>query len=51
MFSPAGLERLVDRAGWSILEQISFGDVEASDPSAPEHDERSFMLLRSNLPR
>ena len=47
MFSPAGLERIVHRAGWSILESMSVGDVEASDPSSPEHDERAFMLLRS----
>ena len=47
MFSPAGLERIVDRAGWSVLEQASVGDVVASDPSSPDHDERMFMLLRS----
>jgi tRNA (mo5U34)-methyltransferase len=47
MFSPAGLERIVDRAGWVVLEQISFGETERSDPSSAEHDERRFMLLRS----
>jgi tRNA (mo5U34)-methyltransferase len=50
MFSPAGLDRIVERAGWSILERTSFGDVEASDPSSSEHDERTFMLLRSTQP-
>jgi hypothetical protein len=47
MFSPAGLERIVERAGWSVLERVSFGDTEASDPASAEHDERAFMLLRS----
>jgi 2-polyprenyl-3-methyl-5-hydroxy-6-metoxy-1,4-benzoquinol methylase len=47
MFSPAGVERIAERAGWTVLERASFGDVEASDPSSPEHDERIFMLMRS----
>jgi hypothetical protein len=47
MFSPSGLEQLVDRAGWSVLERLSVGDVAASDPSSPEHDERMLLLLRS----
>jgi hypothetical protein len=47
MFSPAGLERIVTRAGWALVEKHSAGDVEASDPSSPEHDERMFVLLRS----
>ncbi len=47
MFSPAGLERIVERAGWSILDRLNVGDVEQSDPSSPEHDERMFILLRS----
>ncbi len=47
MFSPSGLERIVERAGWSVLERMNVGDVERSDPSSPEHDERMFMLLRS----
>lgn len=49
MFSPAGLRRLVDRAGWEILEQTSVGCQEGSDPSSPDRDERAFMLLRSRL--
>ncbi|MGA9876176.1 MAG: methyltransferase domain-containing protein [Solirubrobacteraceae bacterium] len=47
MFSPSGLERIVERAGWSILERMNVGDTENSDPSSSEHDERMFMLLRS----
>jgi hypothetical protein len=49
MFSPTGLERLVTRSGWSVLERSSIGDTEASDPSSAEHDERMFLLLRSDL--
>lgn len=47
MLSPPGLERLVSRADWVVLETDSSGDVVASDPSSPDHDERMFMLLRS----
>jgi hypothetical protein len=47
MLSPAGLERLVTRAGWEVLERRSSGDVTSSDPSSPDHDERMFLLLRS----
>jgi tRNA (mo5U34)-methyltransferase len=47
MFSPAGLQRIVRRAGWTLIEQHSLGDVVASDPSSPDHDERAYMLLRS----
>ncbi|MGP0049537.1 MAG: methyltransferase domain-containing protein, partial [Solirubrobacteraceae bacterium] len=48
MFSVTGLERLVTRAGWTVIDQISFGDLQASDPSSADHDERRFMLLRSS---
>jgi tRNA (mo5U34)-methyltransferase len=47
MFSPTGLERIVERAGWSVVERTSMGDVVASDPSSAEHDERMLLLLRS----
>ncbi len=47
IFSPAGLERLAQRAGWTIMEKLNVGNTDASDPSAPENDERMFMLLRS----
>jgi hypothetical protein len=48
MFSPVGLERILARAGWEVLERHSAGDIAGSDPSSPEHDERAFMLLRSS---
>ncbi len=49
VFSPAGLARLVDRAGWDVLEELNVGNTEGSDPATPENDEREFMLLRSRL--
>jgi tRNA (mo5U34)-methyltransferase len=50
MFSPAGLERIVTRAGWSVVSSFSGGDTVTSNPSAMDRDERQFMLLRSALP-
>jgi len=47
IMSPAGLERMVQRAGWSILEKANIGNTEESDPSTPDNDERMFMLLKS----
>jgi len=49
VLSPAGLERLVERSGWTILERLSVGNTVDSDPSTPENDERMFMLLRSDV--
>jgi tRNA (mo5U34)-methyltransferase len=46
ILSPAGLERLVQRAGWTILDQLNVGNTADSDPSTPENDERMFLLLR-----
>lgn len=48
ILTPAGLERLVQRAGWSIVERANVGNTLASDPSTPENDERMFLLLRSS---
>lgn len=47
VFTPAGLERLVDRAGWEVLDRLNVGDTAGSVPDSQEHDERMFMLLRS----
>lgn len=47
ILSPAGLERLVTRAGWHILDRANVGNTEASDPATPENDERMFLLLHS----
>jgi tRNA (mo5U34)-methyltransferase len=47
IFSPAGLERLVNRTGWDVLDRRNVGNTVDSDPSTPENDERMLMLLRS----
>jgi hypothetical protein len=47
ILSPAGLERLAERTGWEVLARANVGNTVASDPSAPENDERMLMLLRS----
>jgi hypothetical protein len=47
IFSSAGLERLVERCGWTVVERLNVGDTTSSDPATPKHDERMFMLLRS----
>jgi tRNA (mo5U34)-methyltransferase len=46
IFSPAGLLRLVERAGWEVIEQENVGATSDSDPSTPDRDERMFLLLR-----
>jgi tRNA (mo5U34)-methyltransferase len=45
ILSPAGLERLVQRAGWDILDRVNVGNTVDSDPATPENDERMFLLL------
>jgi len=47
ILSPFGLERLVQRAGWTILERLNVGNTTDSDPATPENDERMFLLLQS----
>lgn len=47
IFSETGLRRLVERCGFRILAWRSVGDVEQSNPSEAEHDERAFVLLES----
>lgn len=47
IFSVPGLKRLFDRTGWDIVDFATVGDVERSNPSEPERDERAFALLRS----
>lgn len=47
IFSDAGLRRILGRTGWEILEYITVGNTEASDPASQSGDERAFCLLRS----
>jgi tRNA (mo5U34)-methyltransferase len=49
ILTPVGLERLVKRAGWEIVERHNVGNIEMSDPATPENDERMFLLLRSTV--
>jgi tRNA (mo5U34)-methyltransferase len=48
ILSPAGMERLAQRCGWTVLDKLNVGDTAGSDPSTPERDERMFLLLQSN---
>ncbi|MCC6538892.1 MAG: hypothetical protein IT162_15165 [Bryobacterales bacterium] len=47
MFSRAGLERILARTHWTVLDLITVGAVEHSDPVSPDRDERAFVLARS----
>ncbi|MFI4969151.1 MAG: class I SAM-dependent methyltransferase [Lysobacterales bacterium] len=47
MFSEAGLRRVLDRAGWDVLDFMTVGNVRASDPASNAGDERAFCLVRS----
>lgn len=47
IFSRAGLERLLDRTHWTILDYASVGATAHSDPVHAERDERAFVLARS----
>ncbi len=48
IFSKTGLERLVRRAGWTVLQQFTLGvSPEESDPVT--NDTRAFLLLESRL--
>jgi SAM-dependent methyltransferase len=47
IFSPPGLTRLANRAGWQVCSSTSTGAAE-SDPASAQGDERMFLLLRSD---
>lgn len=47
MFSEAGLRRVLDRAGWDVLDFMTIGNVTESNPASNEGDERAFCLVRS----
>jgi tRNA (mo5U34)-methyltransferase len=47
IFTVAGLRRLLDRTGWEILDLVTLGATDASDPATAEGDERAFLLARS----
>ncbi|CAM06267.1 hypothetical protein A8924_0091 [Saccharopolyspora erythraea NRRL 2338] len=47
IFSETGLRRLFDRTGWDVLDFVTVGCTEGSDPAAQDRDERAFALLHS----
>jgi tRNA (mo5U34)-methyltransferase len=47
IFSPAGLERIVKRSGWRIIDELTRGCTEASNPTDLDKDARKFLFLRS----
>jgi tRNA (mo5U34)-methyltransferase len=47
IFTVAGLGRLLARTGWTVLDLITLGATDASDPATAEGDERAFLLARS----
>lgn len=51
IFSPECLLRMVDRAGWDVCSRLHAGNLNRSDPSTADGDERVFLLLRSRATR
>ncbi|MGH3627758.1 MAG: class I SAM-dependent methyltransferase [Sciscionella sp.] len=49
IFSKAALLRLFARTGWDVLDFMTVGCTEGSDPASPDRDERAFALLRSRV--
>jgi len=47
IFTSTGLQRLLDRSGWDVIEYITVGNTFNSDPATAEGDERAFCYLRS----
>lgn len=47
IFSLEGLRRIINRTGWEIIEMMTVGKTQGSDPASQEGDERAFCLLRS----
>jgi tRNA (mo5U34)-methyltransferase len=47
IFSPAGLVRLLERAGWMVITSKRIGCTIDSDPVHAEADERMFVLAKS----
>jgi tRNA (mo5U34)-methyltransferase len=49
IFSVAGLERLAERTGWSVVARQAVGCASRSNPVDAEADERMFLLLKSRV--
>jgi len=50
IFSEAGFQRILDRAGWDVVDYTTTGCDRGSNPSAADRDQRAFCLLASKLP-
>jgi hypothetical protein len=48
IFTPAGLERIAQRAGWEVLARLNVGETSASVPDSNDGDERMLLFLRSS---
>jgi tRNA (mo5U34)-methyltransferase len=47
IFTVAGLRRILARTGWEVLDFVTLGATDASDPATAAGDERAFLLARS----
>ncbi|GAB2655643.1 hypothetical protein GCM10027271_12680 [Saccharopolyspora gloriosae] len=47
IFSETGLKRLFERTGWEVVEFVTVGCEEGSEPARADRDERAFAMLRS----
>lgn len=47
MFTDAGLRRILQRTGWDVLDFVTIGNTESSDPATNTGDERAFCYVRS----
>lgn len=47
IFSETGLRRILNRTGWDVLDFMSVGNMQDSDPATPGGDERAFCFVRS----
>lgn len=49
IFTVAGLRRILKRTGWEVLDFVTLGATDASDPATAAGDERAFCLARSTV--
>ena len=49
IFSEAGLKRILDRAGWDVVDFMTAGNTKKSDPASAVGDERAFALIKSRV--
>lgn len=47
IFTEKGLETMIKRAGWGVMNYMTVGNMENADPHSIEHDGRAFYLLHT----